>query len=129
MSIRKKSSFRLAGERYAAVFDAGESYRSHTVVMFVRRGADAGRRAGVVVSKKTFPHAVDRNRAKRLMREAFRLNRMRVVPDAELVLIARRTMAGKSMQEVARDLMYLFRKSRIAAEEGERRENVGRSLL
>jgi ribonuclease P protein component len=115
MSVRRKSSFRLTGDRYHAVFDANESYRSRTVVMFVRRGGDAGRKAGVVVSKKTFPLAVDRNRAKRLMREAFRLNRDRLVSGVEVVLIARGFMNGKSMQDVAGDIRYLFRKSGIEA--------------
>jgi len=66
-------STRLPGAKYRRVFDRGRSIKGRLLVAWHLESPDADRMAGVVVSKKTFHHAVDRNRAKRLMREAFRL--------------------------------------------------------
>ena len=66
-------STRLPGARYRRVFDRGRSVKGRLLVAWRLESADADRQAGVVVSKKSFHDAVDRNRAKRLMREAFRL--------------------------------------------------------
>src|SRR6476620_10036655 len=58
-------------------------------------------RLGVVTSKK-IGNAVVRSRARRLLREAFRLNQHRVRP-ADLVLVARNSIAGKTLVQVAHD--------------------------
>ena len=65
-------STRLPGARYKRIFDRGRSLKGRLLVAWYLSADDADRKAGVVVSKKSFHEAVDRNRAKRLMREAYR---------------------------------------------------------
>lgn len=61
-----------------------------SVVVFRRRGdAQLGPRLGVSVSKD-HGGAVRRNKIKRLLREAFRLERHRLPADVDVVLIPRR---------------------------------------
>jgi ribonuclease P protein component len=113
--------FRLDSSRYPAVFAEKKSFYGQTLVIWVSVSPDAGRRAGVVVSKRTFRRAVDRNRAKRLMREAFRLSRHRLRPDVDVILIARGGIGGKRCQDVMADLERVCRRAKIlqAAARGE----------
>lgn len=105
--------FRLDSSKYKRIFAEKRSVYGRTLVVWVARGTDAGRRAGVVVSKRTFRRAVDRNRAKRLMREAFRLSRHQLSPDTDVILIARAGIAGKTCQDVMRDLEWTCRRAKV----------------
>jgi len=71
---------------------------------------------GVVASKKTFRRAVDRNRAKRLLREAFRLNREAVVEKADVVLLARGRILSAKRQDVEADFRDVMRKLRLCSQ-------------
>ena len=99
-------STRLPGPGYRRVFDRGRSVRGRLLVAWHLESPDAGRRAGVVVSKRSFHDAVDRNRAKRLMREAFRLmaKEGRVPERTEWVFVGRSALGGKTVRDVVEDI-------------------------
>lgn len=48
-----------------------------------------GARYGLIVTKRLFRHAVDRNRSKRLLRDWIRFNEKNMHPDLDYIFIAR----------------------------------------
>ena len=66
-------------------------------------------RLGVVVSKKVGGSVV-RSRAKRLLREAFRLHQHELTQPVDLVLVARQSIVGDSFADVERDFLATLRR-------------------
>jgi ribonuclease P protein component len=94
--------------------DAFAQHRSlagRLLVLYVRAAPDASLRVGVIAGKRTFPRAVDRARAKRLLRESYRLNRRRLAGAVDVVLVARRTILDVKRQAVDEELLKLARKA------------------
>jgi len=66
--------------------------------------AGAPARLGVITGRR-IGAAVARSRARRLLREAFRLNQLRLARPLDLVLVARPPINGKSFAEVEKDFL------------------------
>jgi ribonuclease P protein component len=69
-------------------------------------------RLGVVTSKK-IGGAVARSRARRLLRECFRLHQHDLARPVDLVLVARPSIAGKKLAEVEADVLRMLRQARL----------------
>lgn len=73
---------------------------------------EAHSRLGVVTASK-IGGAVVRSRARRLLRETFRLHQRELAQPVDLVLVARSSIAGKGFGEVERDFLTALRKARL----------------
>ena len=67
-------------------------------------------RLGVVTSKR-IGNAVVRSRARRLLREAFRVHQHDFSAPVEMVLVARPSIAGKPLAVVEKDFLTMVRKA------------------
>jgi ribonuclease P protein component len=61
-------------------------------------------------------NAVKRARARRLLREAFRLHQMRLTQPVDLVLVARASIVGKAFAEVESDYLTGLKRARLLVE-------------
>lgn len=103
---------RLPGRDYKTVFGRGRSARGRYLVAWRMALDTDARLAGVVVSKRSLRLAVERSRAKRLVREAFRLlaKDARVPGATAWVFVARAGIRGAKMDEVRQDMLKLCAK-------------------
>jgi ribonuclease P protein component len=69
-------------------------------------------RLGVITSGK-IGGAVARNRARRLLRESFRLHQRELAQPVDLVLVARASIATKAFAGVEKDFLQALRKAKI----------------
>lgn len=83
------------------------------IILDVRNNRMNQIRLGITVTKK-FGKAHQRNRFKRLMREAFRLSSHQLPPEIDIHVIARTRSLSAKMYDVAEELISLLTKSKCA---------------
>jgi ribonuclease P protein component len=108
--IRESRLFREA-------FEGGRCWPGRLMVLWLLFRDDSSLRLGVVASKRTFRTAVKRARAKRLLREAYRLNRFRLRSECDVVLVGRRAILDASLPEVEKELLKLAGKAGMLRED------------
>ena len=93
------------GRDFARVRTAGRrAVLGCLIANWLRRPEGSPSRLGVVVSKKV-GNAVIRNRAKRLLRETFRLHLDDLIQPLDLVLVARASIVGRQRADVEKDFL------------------------
>ena len=102
--------------RYQKDFDItyrkGKSVGDRFVVIFYKRNNLSYSRKAFLASKKV-GNSVQRNRARRLMKEAFRLSLINLPEGYDFIIIARNTIDGASCQMVQRSLESAFKRTGV----------------
>jgi ribonuclease P protein component len=92
---------------FKEAFDQDRSAIGRYMILRIRTGNDADRRLGIITSRKV-GGAVQRNRARRRIREAWRLQRSRVSKQVDVVIICRRKIEHASAAAVAEEMTRLL---------------------
>ena len=94
----------LKPEEFERVFKENERARTDSLLVMVRPNALGHARLGMIVAKRLLPRAVDRNRVKRCVREAFRGQRHHLPACDFVVRLISKPVAGKEANDLARTL-------------------------
>ncbi|MEO5952448.1 MAG: ribonuclease P protein component [Chloroflexia bacterium] len=97
--------------QFERVRKEGRTWGSGLLVLNAAANADGLVRCGFITGKK-IGKAVERNRAKRLIREAIRLRLPYVTPGYDLVWIARAAIGGATLWDVLATVDNLLKRSR-----------------
>jgi ribonuclease P protein component len=101
----RRADFLRRGAEFARVREDGRKTVGRYTVVTILPAPDARTRVGVIASKRFDRKAVVRNRARRLMKEGFRLIRNGISPPVWVVIVARRHLVRATLKEVQGELM------------------------
>ncbi|MDQ5983096.1 MAG: Ribonuclease P protein component [Eubacteriales bacterium SKADARSKE-1] len=88
-------------------YSKGRSYVCHALVVYIIKNYKKGTRIGITTSKK-IGNAVERNRARRVIKEAYRQIAPKISGNFDIVFVARRpatnTLSTKIMEQMLKQL-------------------------
>lgn len=99
VSIKKNKDFRL-------IYKRGRSSVSPLLAMYVRKNKKTSNRVGITVSTKV-GKAVVRNRVRRRIREAYRINEAGFTAGRDIIIVARVRAARASFRDIEKNLLEL----------------------
>ena len=112
LGLPRSSRMKSPGD-FARARAGGQRWVSGCLIANVlARPEGSSSRLGVVTSKK-IGDAVARSRARRLLRESFRLHQHELSQPVELVLVARNSIAGRPLALVEKDFLAALRRASL----------------
>ncbi|VBB07480.1 bacterial ribonuclease p protein component signature [Lucifera butyrica] len=107
-----KQNLLRKNKNFQNVYKTGKSYANRLAVLYVVSNGTENRRIGFAAGKK-LGSAVIRNRVKRLLREAYRLNQFQVTPGVDMVLVGRQVMVKADYEAVSKAFIDLCTRAKI----------------
>ena len=105
----------LRKQEFKKVYSHGKSFASRDIVIYIMRSEIYKGKVGFAAGKK-LGCAVVRNRVKRLLREAYRLNKNKIKRDGAIILVGRKNLVGANFQSAEKSFLEICRKAKILIE-------------
>jgi len=99
-SIKENRTFRR-------LYSKGKRIVSPLFILYVMPNRSEKQRLGITVSKK-IGKAVERNRAKRIIREAFRLTKSELKPGFDIIFVARASTVSSTSTQIKKEMNRCF---------------------
>ena len=103
--LRKKTDF-------SSIYNKGRSIGERYIVLFYKRNGLSYNRIAFLASKKV-GNSVQRNRARRLMKENYRFLKDDIKSGYDLIFIARNTINGRKADEVNKSMSNALKKTKL----------------
>ncbi len=103
----------LRHREFAYVKEHGARLAGRYVALNLAPAPDGHTRLGIIVSRRCHRQAVKRNRARRLIRETFRLLRHGINTPVWLVIIARQAAVASKLQELQAEFIQLLTRAEV----------------
>lgn len=94
---------------FKRLYYRGKCVCAHCIVVYAQKNKSGRNRLGLTCGKSV-GKAVQRNRAKRLMRESYRQLGNDLKTGYDIVIVARTRISGKKCRDVLKDVRYAFSK-------------------
>lgn len=114
---------RLLGGDFQRVYKRGRRAKGAHFTAVVLENGTPRTRLGLSVGKRFAKRAVDRNRARRLLREAFRLELAALPSGLDVVLVAHASERAPRLAELRPELVRLVSRARAKPPRGEAGES------
>jgi len=101
-----------SGWQFRRIYDTGRCHKGRRMVLYTLATPDGPRQVGVVTSRR-IGNAVARNRARRLFREAYRLNKHKLTDHLQLVMIARTAIRQATLRELETEMLALWQEAGV----------------
>lgn len=101
---------------FRRLYARGENAVGRFVVVYAKRNGTTQNRLGITTGAK-LGRAVDRNRARRRIRETYRLNEGRLKRGWDVVIVARTAAIDGDFAEMQKSFLYQCKKLRLLKEE------------
>jgi len=112
--IALKKAYRVKrNSEFQDILRTGKSFANRELVIYYKKSKDQDHfRIGISVGKK-IGNAVTRNRIKRLIREAFTQFNDKIIPEVDIIIIARKPTIHMDGNQMKRSISHLLKKQRL----------------
>ncbi len=116
--VMKKNISIKSNRDFQRMYRRGKSAVAGTMVLYCQKNRFGQSRLGITTGTK-LGHAVVRNKARRRIREIYRLHREELQPGYDLVVVARVRAAHSDYRHMEKDFLYLAKKLNLRKKKGE----------
>ena len=99
----------LKRDLFRRVYDEGRKFQARYFIAFVLATDDERTRLGITATRK-IGNSVERNRARRLLREAFRKNRWLVPKGVDIVINVKNSLVEARLSDIETDFIAFLEK-------------------